>query len=113
MTAKDYLGTLEDYSFQFSKPPPRGVKAKKYFQSTSKDYILNQSKLFTNLLEYWQYVGIFRYSFSISTKVTLLDYLVLALFNSSLRELMHLGGVARESISLTCAASGPGVQTPH
>ena len=53
MTAKDYLGTLEDYSFQFSKPPPRGVKSKKHFQSTSKYYILNLTKLFTNLLEYW------------------------------------------------------------
>ena len=28
MTENDYLGTLEDYSFQFSKPPPRGVKTK-------------------------------------------------------------------------------------
>ena len=47
MTANNYLGTLDDYSFQFSKPPPRGVKTKNYFQSTSKDYILNLSKLFT------------------------------------------------------------------
>ena len=27
--------------------------------------IMNLSKVFTNLLEYWQQVGIFRYSFSL------------------------------------------------
>ena len=60
MTANDYLGTLEDYSFQFSKLPPQGVKTKNYVQSTSKDYILNQSKVFTpssNTGSKWEYSG--------------------------------------------------------
>ena len=60
MTANDYLGTLEDYSFQFSRPPPREVKTKKYVQITSKDYILNLSKVFTpglNTGNKWEYSG--------------------------------------------------------
>ena len=55
MTANDYLGTLEDYLFQFSKPPPRGVKTIEYFHCTyMHDYYNESVESIHTEFEYWQ-----------------------------------------------------------